>query len=195
MADDCPGSTTGARTSCAWAASSRATARTSCCRHCPRLCGRIRRARVMFGRSGPRTMLRSTSAWSRRRCKTTSRSWAWSPTRFAVTSTRPRTMVVIPARFGGTFSIIVLEALAAGVPVVSTPFVDERYRDDHWKPVYLTAGYSPGDIATTVSAVLGADHAGRVAFGRNVAADFDWSRIGRRIEGVYERVLARARPG
>ena len=95
---------------------------------------------------------------------------------------------VLPARFGGSFSIMVLEALAAGAPVVSTPFVDERHRDSHWSPVHLTADYSPEAIAAGVVAVLGQDPAERVALGRRVVQEYDWARVGGRILDVYRSV-------
>jgi phosphatidylinositol alpha-mannosyltransferase len=100
---------------------------------------------------------------------------------------------VVPARYGGSFSILVLEGLAAGVPVVSTPFVDERYRDSHWKPVKLTRDYSPEAIADGIIEVLSEDPAERVALGSEVVRDYDWSAIVRRIVDVYERVLEKRR--
>lgn len=100
---------------------------------------------------------------------------------------------VLPARFGGSFSIMVLEALATGVPCVSTPFVAPEHRDEHWDPVLLTRDYSPDAIADGIIEALGEDPAARVALGRKVVAEFDWSRVGERIEGVYERVLGERR--
>jgi phosphatidylinositol alpha-mannosyltransferase len=97
---------------------------------------------------------------------------------------------VIPARFGGTFSIMVLEALAAGVPIVATPFVDPEHRDEHWTPVRLTRDYTPEAIAEGLVEVLGQDPAERVALGRRVVGEYDWNRVGQRILGVYEKVLA-----
>lgn len=96
---------------------------------------------------------------------------------------------VLPARFGGSFSIMVLEALAAGVPVVSTPFVAPEHRDEHWDPVHLTRDYSPSAIAEGIITVLNEDPTPRVALGRHVVAEYDWARIGERIEAVYQRVL------
>jgi len=93
---------------------------------------------------------------------------------------------VIPARFGGTFSIMVLEGLAAGVPVVATPFVDPDHRDAHWDPVRLTRDYTPEAIADGINEALSADDSQRVADGLRIVQDYDWARVGERIVGVYE---------
>lgn len=93
---------------------------------------------------------------------------------------------VIPARFGGTFSIMVLEGLAAGVPIVATPFVDKCHRDAHWDPVRMTSDYTPMAIANGIIEALGADNSARVATGLRIVQEYDWARVGERIVGAYE---------
>ncbi|HEY0712818.1 MAG TPA: glycosyltransferase family 4 protein, partial [Polyangia bacterium] len=98
-------------------------------------------------------------------------------------------LCVIPAR-SGTFSIIVLEALAAGVPVVSTPFVEGWQREPHFAPVQVCPDFTPETLADNLAEALGQDLSARAAQGRAIAADFDWSRVSRLVEGVYNDVLA-----
>jgi phosphatidylinositol alpha-mannosyltransferase len=96
---------------------------------------------------------------------------------------------VLPARFGGSFSIMVLEALASGVPVVSTPFVAEKYRNSHWKPVKLCVDYSPSAIAKGINSVLTEDSTERVKLGKQVVQEYDWPNVGKRILQVYKKLL------
>jgi phosphatidylinositol alpha-mannosyltransferase len=98
-------------------------------------------------------------------------------------------LCVVPAR-SGSFSIIVLEALAAGVPVVATPFVAGWQRERHWKPVRVSPDFSPESLAETVLQALADDPSARIAQGRELVRGFDWKEIGRRVEMVYHDVLA-----
>jgi phosphatidyl-myo-inositol alpha-mannosyltransferase len=98
-------------------------------------------------------------------------------------------LCVVPAR-SGSFSIIVLEALAAGVPVVATPFVSSWQKERHWEPVKVSPDFSPQSLAETVLDALDEDPGPRIAQGRAVAQAFDWSEVGRQVEVVYNDVLA-----
>jgi phosphatidylinositol alpha-mannosyltransferase len=98
-------------------------------------------------------------------------------------------LCVVPAR-SGSFSIIVLEALAAGVPVVATPFVNGWEQERHWKPVKVAPDFSPEALADTVLDALDEDPGPRIAEGREVARAFDWSEVGRQVEMVYNDVVA-----
>ena len=64
-------------------------------------------------------------------------------------------LVVLPAR-SGSFSIIILEALAAGRPVVSTPFVKGWQNERHFRPVRVAPDFTPEAVADTVAEALAA---------------------------------------
>lgn len=98
-------------------------------------------------------------------------------------------LCVVPAR-SGTFSIIVLEALAAGVPIVTTPFVKGYERERHFEPVTVCRDFSPQTMAVTIDGALGADQTARVRAGKKIASEFDWSLVGRRVERIYREALA-----
>ena len=100
---------------------------------------------------------------------------------------------VVPARKGGTFSILVLEGLAAGLPVVSTPFVEKHHRDSHWSPVMLTDDFSPEAIARRVVEALTTDQTGRVRHGLETVAEYDWERVAPRVAEVYQIAIDRKR--
>jgi phosphatidylinositol alpha-mannosyltransferase len=95
-------------------------------------------------------------------------------------------MMVLPARAVG-FSILVLEAFAAGLPVVSLPAIGVRQAGDHWRNVVLADEATADSLATAIASNLDRDHAARVTAGRQIAADYDWSRIGPRILEVLTR--------
>ncbi len=99
-------------------------------------------------------------------------------------------LFVLPARFGGSFSIMVLEALAAGIPVVSTPFVDEKYRGAHWHTVQLTRDYTPAAIAATINRVLALDNGDIINEGKNIVKRYDWKNVTKQLLSSYDRLLS-----
>lgn len=97
---------------------------------------------------------------------------------------------VLPARFGGSFSIMVLEALAAGTPIVSTPFVGSQHRGEHWKTVHICNDYSPASIADMINHVLGSDNTKSIEKGRRIVAKYDWKVVTKQLLAAYSQVLS-----
>lgn len=96
---------------------------------------------------------------------------------------------LLPARAVG-FSIMVLEAFAAGLPVVSLPALGFDRAGDHWSNVVLAREDSAEGFAAAVLDTLRTDQTERIARGRRIAGDYDWDRVGARILDVYRGVVA-----
>ena len=101
-------------------------------------------------------------------------------------------LCVVPAR-SGTFSIIVLEALAAGVPVVATPFVSSWRTEPHFGPVKVLPDFTPDSIADGILAALDEDHGARIAAGRQIARTLDWDHVTTEVEAAYRDAVAKHR--
>lgn len=99
-------------------------------------------------------------------------------------------LCVVPAR-SGTFSIIILEALAAGLPVVATPFVRGYEAERHFEPVVVARDFTPEALAESVLRALEEEPTERAQRGQAIAREFDWCRVADRIACVYEDVLKR----
>src|SRR5262249_10873797 len=94
------------------------------------------------------------------------------------------------------FSILLLEALAAGLPVVALPAPGVPAAGLHWAAAMLAPHHSAPSLAEAVEEALEVDHAERVGAGRRIARRFDWSNVARRVRAVYKQVWsgrARAR--
>jgi glycosyltransferase involved in cell wall biosynthesis len=101
-----------------------------------------------------------------------------------------------PLRFGGGSKLKVLEALAAGLPLISTPEGVSGLEVVDGEHAHL--GGTAQDLAEALAGVL-AQPAQARALGEagraHVAARFDWSASAAQLEALYERLLALHRLG
>jgi phosphatidylinositol alpha-mannosyltransferase len=96
-----------------------------------------------------------------------------------------------PNLLGESFGVILIEALAAGAPIVASDLdAFAKVLDDGAAGVLVRRGDAAA-LARALTALLG-DPGRRAALsarGREVAAGYDWSVIARRILAVYETVV------
>jgi glycosyltransferase involved in cell wall biosynthesis len=83
---------------------------------------------------------------------------------------------------------MVLEAFAAGLPVVALPGLGTDRAGEHWSNVIMAKDDSVEAFAAAVSETLRRDQRERIARGRVIADAFDWEKVGGRILDVFQRV-------
>ena len=94
-------------------------------------------------------------------------------------------------RFGESFGIVLLEAMATGTPVIASDIEAFTRVLDNGRFGRLFANDNPGSLAVTVNALL-ADDAGRrdlAIAGRQRAQSFDWQKVASHIIDVYQSII------
>ena len=105
---------------------------------------------------------------------------------------------IVPLRAGSGTRLKILEAMAARVPVVSTPIGAEGLDISDGGNLLLAPGDGPGCSEKWITALASLDpeqplRATLTAAGRSlVEARYDWGVVGQRLYGAYERWLAKS---
>ncbi len=102
-------------------------------------------------------------------------------------------LFVAPHIGGESFGIVLLEAMAAGTPVLASDLVAFKDVLDGGRCGALFATGDPVSLATAATALL-ADPARRSelsAAGSERASEYDWARVARQVVAVYETVAGR----
>lgn len=102
-----------------------------------------------------------------------------------------------PATGGESFGIVLLEAMAAGAPVVASDI--DGYRDvlAHERDGLLAPPRNPSAIADAISRVIDNPNLGRdlSESGRRVAEQYRWQRVASEVEDYYLQCLEEVRNG
>jgi glycosyltransferase involved in cell wall biosynthesis len=105
---------------------------------------------------------------------------------------RDHRVLLVPLRSGSGTRLKILEALASGLPVVSTSLGAEGLELSN--PPELTAADTPAAMAEAVTALLAADDGEIQSIGERgrslVTASYDWMGIGERVRSALEELVA-----
>jgi polysaccharide biosynthesis protein PslH len=94
---------------------------------------------------------------------------------------------IVPLQTGGGTRLKILEAMAAGTPVVSTAMGAEGLNVTDGSDILLV-GSGVGSWLAAIDIVLGKRRAELISAARQLAADqYDWNRIGDRLAATYEK--------
>jgi polysaccharide biosynthesis protein PslH len=99
-------------------------------------------------------------------------------------------LLVVPLRFGGGTRLKILEALARGIPVVSTPIGCEGLGLAHERELLIAD--TPAAFAAAIERLLADDELCRrlaAAGRRTVEARFDWDVIGDRLDAALRELV------
>jgi len=89
-----------------------------------------------------------------------------------------------------SFSILLLEALAAGLRVAALPAAGIARAGDHWSLVEMASAESPEAYAEAIARALEPATPTDREHARAMAARYDWSKIVPRIRRIYDAALA-----
>lgn len=89
-----------------------------------------------------------------------------------------------------SFSILMLEALAAGLRVAALPGEGTSRAGDHWALAEMAEAETPEAYAAALQRALAPPTAGSIAAARALARRHDWSVVVPKIRRVYEEALA-----
>jgi phosphatidylinositol alpha-mannosyltransferase len=108
-------------------------------------------------------------------------------------------LLIVPSRGGESFGIVLLEAMAAGTPLVASDLAGYRAVARDGREALLVVPDDPLALATAAARVLDEPdlRAGLIAAGRIRAVSFDWVEVAASTRRIYSRVLAGegSRPG
>ncbi len=101
-------------------------------------------------------------------------------------------LLCVPAIGGESFGIVLIEAMAAGTPVVASDLDAFRFVLDGGRAGVLVPTGSPAALATALDDLLDDPErrAALAAAGRHRAAMWDWPVVARRVLQVYETAVA-----
>jgi len=129
---------------------------------------------------------RKPAAWLRQRASTDSGVELHADVADVRPFLRSAGMLIVPLRIGGGSRLKILEALAAGVPVVTTTIGVEGLRLRHGQ--HVTIADEPDAIARAVFETI-LDHPRALQMAENgralVSAEYDWAILAERLESVW----------
>jgi phosphatidylinositol alpha-mannosyltransferase len=91
-----------------------------------------------------------------------------------------------------SFSILLLEALAAGLRVAALPGEGTSRAGEHWSLTEMSSSEDPDDYAEALRRALAPSTPGQVAQAHAMARRHDWSVVVPRIRRVYDEALGTA---